>query len=251
MTETTPVPSRLALLFKARREELQLTQEDVASRVTALLPPSKRLTQQSYAAFEKGKSQTSRHAIAIAQALNLPPDVLSDQWRHSPQNIESLANAKLIAEPILIWDEKTPLADEVEVPLLKEGELSDGSGRTALQEHGKVKLGISKTTLQEMGVDPANIICASVTGNSMEPVIPDGNTVGIDKGKTSVRDGDLFALRHNNQLRVRMLYRLPIGGLRMRSFNRDEHPDEEYSDERIKAENIEILGRVFWYSVLR
>ena len=85
----------------------------------------------------------------------------------------------------------------------------------------------------------------------MEPVIPDGNTVGIDKGKTSVRDGDLFALRHNNQLRVRMLYRLPIGGLRMRSFNRDEHPDEEYSDERIKAENIEILGRVFWYSVLR
>lgn len=61
----------------------------------------------------------------------------------------------------------------------------------------------------------------------------------------------MFAINHNNQLRVKILYRLPRGGLRMRSFNRDEHPDEEYTDEQLRSENIVILGRVFWYSVLR
>ena len=66
-----------------------------------------------------------------------------------------------------------------------------------------------------------------------------------------MRDGDLFAINHDGQLRVKVLYRLPRGGLRMRSFNRDEHPDEEYSAEDIRQENIEIIGRIFWYSVLR
>ena len=37
----------------------------------------------------------------------------------------------------------------------------------------------------------------------------------------------------------------------MRSFNRDEHPDEEYPEDEIQAEGIVILGRIFWYSVLR
>lgn len=52
MTKNLPTPSRLALKFRARREELDLTQADVATRVTALLAPPKKLTQQVYAAFE-------------------------------------------------------------------------------------------------------------------------------------------------------------------------------------------------------
>ncbi|MEE5082072.1 hypothetical protein V2K58_21335 [Pseudomonas alliivorans] len=52
-------------------------------------------------------------------------------------------------------------------------------------------------------------------------------------------------------MRVKMLYKLPSGGIRMRSFNREEYPDEEYSERRIELEEIKIIGRVFWYSVLR
>lgn len=254
MTDSTPKPSRLALQFKARREELNLTQEDVADRVSDLLVPPKKLTQQVYAAFEKGKSQTTRHAMQIARALGLPIEVLEEKW--SPptlklDGIRDLSNATIIEEPIALWDDAPPLEDEVEVPLLKEIALPDGSGRTSVREHGKVKLALSKDALVSMGIDAGNVVCITVSGNSMEPVIPDGGRIGVDKGRPTIKDGDMFAINHNNQLRVKILYRLPRGGLRMRSFNRDEHPDEEYTDEQLRSENIVILGRVFWYSVLR
>ncbi|ASN71490.1 helix-turn-helix domain-containing protein [Pseudomonas sp. FSL R10-0765] len=254
MTEHTPQPSRLALKFKARREELNLTQEDVASRVSLLLPFPKKLTQQVYAAFEKGKSQTTKHAMKIAQVLQIPLDALDDHGegtQNFPSRTSEISNAKLIDSPITIWEDEPPLENEVEVPLLKEIELSEGSGRTEIREHGKAKIGFSKEALLRAGVEPENVVCITASGNSMEPVIPDGGLAGVDKGRTTVKDGDIFAIIQNNQLRIKILYRLPRGGLRMRSFNRDEHPDEEYPEDEIQTEGIVILGRIFWYSVLR
>lgn len=254
MTEEAPVPSRLALVFKKRREELNMTQEDVARRVTERLAPPKKLTQQTYAAFEKGKSQSSKHSTIIADVLALPIAVVLET--NLPNGFRPIAhasksNASLIAPHLLVWDEKPPLYDEVEVPLFKEMELPGDSGHSKIQECGSVRLRIGQSTLSELDITADSIICAQVSGTSMEPVIPHGSTVGIDTSRKTVKDGDIFALNHNNQLRVRMLYRLPFGGLRIRSFNRDEYPDEEYSAERIRSEEISVIGRVFWYSVLR
>lgn len=250
MTKNLPAPSRLALKFKARREELGLTQADVATRVTALLAPPKKLTQQVYAAFEGGKSQTTKHAMKIAQALSMPMEALDESWEPSPAGLDR-SNAKLIDAPIAVWEDGPPLENEVEVPLLKEIEQPEGSGRTEIKEHGTVRLGFSQSTLQGMAIEPSNVVCITVSGNSMEPVIPDGGLAGVDRGRTTVKDGDIFAISQNGQLRVKILYRLPRGGLRMRSFNRDEHPDEEYPEDHIQTEGIVILGRIFWYSVLR
>lgn len=83
----------------------------------------------------------------------------------------------------------------------------------------------------------------------MQPVLPDKATVGIDTGSTKIKDGEMYAIDHDGMLRVKILHRLPGGGIRIRSFNRDDYPDEDYSAEH--AANIRILGRVFWYSVMR
>ncbi|MCP1487968.1 phage repressor protein C with HTH and peptisase S24 domain [Pseudomonas fluorescens] len=251
MTESTPKPSRIAALFKTRREELNLTQEDVASRVNALLSPPKKLTQQVYAAFEKGKSQTTKHAIPIAQVLDIPLEALDENFSSTRHSNAPIADARIIAAPVELWDEESPLHDEVEVPLLKEIELNDGSGHTTVRAQGTFKLGVTKKSLEEMGIQIEDVVCIEVSGNSMEPVIPDGGKAGVDRGRITVKDGDMFAILHNGQLRVKILYRMARGGLRMRSFNREEHPDEEYPADQVREERIEILGRIFWYSVLR
>ncbi|MGO1270068.1 MAG: S24 family peptidase, partial [Pseudomonas bubulae] len=93
--------------------------------------------------------------------------------------------------------------------------------------------------------------CVTVRGNSMLPVLRDGATVGVNAGKSGIGDivdGDLYAINHNGQLRVKQLYRLP-SGIRLRSFNRDEHPDEDYSFHDIQDEQISILGHVFWWGM--
>jgi len=41
---------------------------------------------------------------------------------------------------------------------------------------------------------------------------------------------------------------LPGGGVRLRSYNREEYPDENYTNTEV--EGLKILGRMFWSSVL-
>ena len=38
-------------------------------------------------------------------------------------------------------------------------------------------------------------------------------------------------------------------GIRLRSFNRDEHPDEDYTFAEIQEQQIVILGHVFWWGM--
>jgi phage repressor protein C with HTH and peptisase S24 domain len=93
-------------------------------------------------------------------------------------------------------------------------------------------------------------VCVAVTGNSMEPVLPDGSTVGIDCGDKTLVDGKIFAINHNGDLFIKKLYKLPGGGLRIFSFNETEYPPREYTKELAIEQRITIIGRVFWYSVL-
>lgn len=150
------------------------------------------------------------------------------------------------------WDEETPLRDdEVAVPFLREVELDAGSGRFSIQQDEGETLRFSKKKLRENNVQFSNARCVTVRGNSMSPVLRDGATVGVDIGKTSISDiidGDLYAINQNGQLRVKQLYRQP-GGVRLRSFNRDEHQDEDYSFEAMHNEQIIIIGHVFWWAM--
>ncbi|WP_122532804.1 LexA family transcriptional regulator [Pseudomonas viridiflava] len=253
MKKTIRTPSPAAVLFKAKRKALKLSQTALAEKVRDLLGPEETFTQQTYAAFESGVAQNTRFALQIAQVLGISiRDLASLQQSNSGHSVKVEPGEAVLLGAIEVWDDDTPLdSDEVEVPLLKEVELSAGNGSLAIQQHSTSKLRFGKLTLRRQGIEPAAVICVSVSGSSMEPVLPNGSTVGVDQSKKDIKDGDIYAISHNEHLRVKMLYRLPSGGIRMRSFNREEYPDEEYPIDRIELEDIKILGRVFWYSVLR
>ncbi|SDR95786.1 Peptidase S24-like [Pseudomonas cedrina] len=153
---------------------------------------------------------------------------------------------------ISLWDDDTPVNDdEVSIPFLREVELAAGSGRFVIEESEKASLRFGKRSLRHNGVQFDQAKCVTVRGNSMLPVLRDGATVGVNAGKSAIGDivdGDLYAINHNGQLRVKQLYRLP-SGIRLRSFNREEHPDEDYSFQDIQDEQISILGHVFWWGM--
>ncbi|WP_328186984.1 XRE family transcriptional regulator [Marinobacter sp. OP 3.4] len=149
------------------------------------------------------------------------------------------------------WDSDTALGpDEVEVPLFREVEIAAGGGRTEVIENHGAKLRFARSTLARAGVDPANAACATVKGNSMERLIPDGTTVGVDTGDKEIRDGEIYAFDHDGMLRVKYLQRKPGGGLRVISENLSEYPPEDYGPEEVE-QDIRMIGRVFWWSVLR
>lgn len=191
-------------------------------------------------------------ARRIELAEGLPKGFLDNVHDSAPQARLSPAPNHESLNDIRMWDESTPVEeDEVSVPFLREIEFAAGSGRFCIEESTTAFLRFGKKNLRENGVQFSNAKCVTVRGNSMLPVLRDGATVGVNTGITSiadVTDGDLYALNHNGQLRVKQLYRLPTG-IRLRSFNREEHPDEDYTFQQAQDEQIAILGHVFWWGM--
>lgn len=228
--------------LRARLKALRISQSDLANRVG--------VSKGTVTFWMNGTNLIKgENLMAVARELECSPEWLISGVE--PKRGASQADAVMIGD-LSPWDDATPLDDdEVELPLYKEVELAAGSGRTAVQEIPGRKLRFSYATLRAAGVDPAAAVCARITGNSMEPLIMNGATIGIDRATTKIVDGEVYALEHDGMLRVKYLYRLPGGGLRLRSFNRDEHADEDYGPEQVRDNHISIIGWVFWWSTVR
>jgi phage repressor protein C with HTH and peptisase S24 domain len=79
-------------------------------------------------------------------------------------------------------------------------------------------------------------------GRSMEPTIFDGDDLLINLAETEVLDGKVYALWYDGGERVKRLYRMPGGGLRIRSDNDREFPEIVLGPEY--AGHVRIIGRV-------
>ena len=191
---------------------------------------------------------SDRHLSKIAAYFNISTDRL--RGREDPVALLESSHPEL--RDICLWDDDTPVAeDEVSIPFLRQVELAAGSGRFAIEESERARLRFGKRSLRHNGVQFDQAKCVTVRGDSMLPVLRDGATVGVNAGKRSmaeVIDGDLYAINHNGELRVKQLYRL-AGGLRLRSFNRDEYPDEDYLYADLEDDRLVILGHVFWWGM--
>ncbi|WP_347452828.1 S24 family peptidase [Acinetobacter thermotolerans] len=149
--------------------------------------------------------------------------------------------------PLNLWDDETPLdSDDIELPYFKEVCFSAGSGHTQVIEEQGRRLRFSKRTLKNAGVEPQNAACATNSGKSMENTILDGAAIGIDKSKQAIKDGKIYAFDHGGMLRVKRLYRLPFGAVKIVSDN-PEYPEETMSSEQWQQE-VRLLGWVFWWS---
>ena len=220
---------------KLKRAELGLTQADLAIRA--------KTSQQAIQQLEDGRTKRPRYLPELAVALNC-----SVQWLLTGDHDDEKIPDEKLWVGVSAWDSSTPLPkDEVEVPFLKDIEFACGDGRIGSEDHNGFKLRFAKSTLRRVGAnsDGSGVICFPASGDSMEPVIPDGATVAVDTNNKKIIDGELYAINQGELKRIKQLYRKPGGKLLIRSINRD------YDDEEATENEVEIIGFIFWYSVLR
>lgn len=192
-----------------------------------------------------GVTKSPRNGLQIAKALKISPEWLLNGTGEIVQpQIESNVTETGSFD---LWDRNTPLNDdEVEVPLFQEIRLAAGNGfADDIMDYNNFKLRFSRATLRRQGVQYENAVCVVADGNSMEPVIPNGATVGIDTGNKTIRDGSIYAINHGGLLRIKLLYNMPNNQIKIRSYNTDE-----YDDEIADLNEVSVIGKVFWYSVL-
>lgn len=240
----------LAERLNGEMARLEFTQDMLAEKAG--------MAQSSIYKLTSGKAKESRKIAQIANALGVNTDWLAlgkGEKFPKPVGHELPVNQQITSNGAYLggieeWDSNTPLdEDEVALPFFREVELAAGNGRQQVQENHGCKLRFSKSTLKRQGVSVDSAYCVTVSGNSMEPMMPDGSVIGIDTSITAIKNGDIYAIDHNGHLRVKVLYRMPDGRIRLRSLNSDEWPDEYVGDEELNT--FKVLGRVFYGSWLR
>lgn len=200
------------------------------------------VSQAAIAAIESGRNKRPTNLVAIAKALDVSP-----YWLETgKEDMEVRANATPLGR-IAEWDSNTPLSDDdCEAPLYKEIKLSAGNGfADDIEDYNGYKLRFSKSTLRRHGINPADVVCVTADGDSMEPVFPSGATLGINTADKVIKDGKIYAINHGGLLRTKILHKLPENKVRIRSYNQSEYPDEEAS-----LDDLSVIGRVFWWSVI-
>lgn len=134
---------------------------------------------------------------------------------------------------------------EVKAPVLEQIEYEERKGRFYVDEAPFRKiLRLSEKKLRAKGILPENIVCIVIQGDSMQPLLPNDSEVAINTADTTITDGSVYAIIIGNELlRVRSVYTIANGKVVLRSFNRQDYIDEQYSFDEIK-----IIGKIFWSS---
>jgi phage repressor protein C with HTH and peptisase S24 domain len=138
--------------------------------------------------------------------------------------------------------ERTPVRAEsdqwVEVPRLDLG-ASAGPGRMAGGEAAFDTFRFSRRWLEEQGLARAQLSAIRVEGDSMEPLLNDGDEILLDRAQRALRDG-IHVVRLGDTLMVKRLASAGPGRVALLSQNFAYPPVE------VAAGEIAIIGRVVW-----
>lgn len=234
----------LAERVAKRREQLSLSQKTLAEKI--------QVSQQSINKIESGQTRSPRNLDRLAEALEVSPQWLLFGDESVPIKSVGIYDSEIKASSLRVeeWESMNRDKDEfVEVSMLNV-EAACGDGAMADNEHEIYALPFRRYTLRRMGVNARNARVVRVIGNSMAPMLRSGDVVGIDTANNStIIDGDLYAIRDGNLIRVKQLIPRPDGGMIIKSFNNTDYPDEQLTREEFE-QRIHIIGRVFWSSTL-
>lgn len=190
---------------------------------------------------------------ALSELLHRNPTYLQQFIRKgSPRKLEEQDRATLarflgvgeeeLREAQDISYTQAPRAREsgewVEVPRLDLG-ASAGPGRVAGGEAAFDTFRFSRRWLEEQGLAGAQLSAIRVEGDSMEPLLNEGDEILVDRAPRAFRDG-IHVVRLGETLMVKRVARAGAGRVALLSQNLAYPPVE------VAAEEVTIIGRVVW-----
>lgn len=133
-----------------------------------------------------------------------------------------------------------PQRDWVEVPRM-DVDASAGPGATLAQDEAFDAFRFSRKWLAEQGLDGAQLSAIRVVGDSMEPLLREGDEVLVDRRQQPFRDG-VHVVRLDESLLVKRVASQGAGRFSLLSQNL------AYPPIQVSADEFEVIGRVVWKS---
>lgn len=230
ISRTIPGMQTFGDRVRARRKELDLTQAQLAKRTKGAV------SQTTVANIEGGRNESSRHIVALAQALNCDAYWLRTGQEMSP-NLRPLSN---------LQDEEAVLDPYVYVTRVEGMIISAGSGQTVF-EHEEIddSHAFRRSWIEKKGLRAERCRILEARGHSMSPFICDGDAVLVNLDDTRIKSGEVYAIQVSDEARIKRIVQRADGSIEIRSDNPSpEFPVEVYGPDTY--ERIYIIGRVVW-----
>ena len=128
----------------------------------------------------------------------------------------------------------------VAIPRLPLG-ASAGAGALAADEAPVGAFGVTPRWLREHGLDPRRLSAIRVEGDSMEPLLRDGDEILVDTTPRPLRDG-IHVVRVGDGLMVKRLDTGQPGVIALHSEN------PAYRRVELPRAEVSVIGRVVWKS---
>lgn len=128
------------------------------------------------------------------------------------------------------------------VPMV-EARLSAGGGSFETGGEELQRYAFRSEFLHRKG-NPNSMVLMRVDGDSMEPVIMDGDTVLIDQSQKSIRAGRLYAVGVEDVVYCKVIDAHP-GKIVLKSYNPNYDPLEIDARDQLE-DGIRIIGKVVW-----
>ena len=180
---------------------------------------------------------------AAARALNVSPSVLS-QWLNGVRTPTLAAIGPVLdalGAEVSFSEKDDPLQDYVLVPKVK---AIAGAGASFVVDDRTTGLyAFRREFLRREHINTADLVMMMVMGDSMEPLIREGDTVLVDQTDRDPIDGKIFVLRIEDALMVKRMQKIP-GGWRVLSDNAERGFYDMRGEE---LEMMQIFGRVRWF----
>ena len=190
--------------------------------------------------MEHGRVGTSlRTAMTVAKVLRVSLDYLmgfSNDPRSSDELLQELETRS--AELRAIKEAYT----EGDFVAIAEVDTSAGAGAVVNDEKVTGHMKFPYRWLHNRGLRPAACRIIRVTGDSMEPTLPNGAAILVYLGSKGRQDGKVFVIRMGDDLVVKRTIRDPEMGWLLVS----DSPDKSTWATRPWPEDADIVGEVKW-----
>jgi phage repressor protein C with HTH and peptisase S24 domain len=95
--------------------------------------------------------------------------------------------------------------------------------------------------LRAVATSPKNVILIDVKGDSMLPILEDGDTILIDRGRTELIGDGIYAIAVGDVLQCKQLQQLTVDRILVKSVNPLYHSYE------VRPDEIRIIGEAIWF----
>ncbi|RXJ85245.1 XRE family transcriptional regulator [Arcobacter sp. CECT 8985] len=222
--------------LKFYRKQANISQGALAQKVEEIT--GKNTTYENIKSWENGTNVKISDIYALAEALNIPEQLLFDNSERTLQKISKYQTIQANNENFIF---NTIDEDSYNIEVYN-GAVGAGS-EGVIEERNTKKIRVSKAFVLDANIKPENLMMFKVVGDSMEPTISMNDWVIIDmaNGREFYEVDGIYLVNIDDTIQIKRLHFRGTKGVDIISDNK-EFPKLNSKDD---CDRVTIIGKLY------